>query len=72
MSHSVEATRLPNLWYGALRRKTGMTTRKVNKAIQVALVEDDPGVRANLAAMINIFGRDTPVELKFTEVEREE
>jgi len=30
-----------------------MSTRKVNKAIQVALVEDDPGVRANLAAMIN-------------------
>lgn len=30
-----------------------MTTRKVNKPIQVALVEDDPGVRANLAAMIN-------------------
>jgi hypothetical protein len=27
--------------------------RKVNKAIQVALVEDDPGVRANLAAMLN-------------------
>ena len=30
-----------------------MSTRKVNKAIQVALVEDDPGVRANLAAMLN-------------------
>jgi DNA-binding NarL/FixJ family response regulator len=30
-----------------------MTTRKVNKAIQVALVEDDPGVRANLTAMLN-------------------
>ncbi len=26
---------------------------KVTKAIQVALVEDDPGVRANLAAMLN-------------------
>jgi len=26
---------------------------KVNKVIQVALVEDDPGVRANLAAMLN-------------------
>jgi DNA-binding NarL/FixJ family response regulator len=25
----------------------------VNKAIQVALVEDDPGVRANLAAMLD-------------------
>lgn len=30
-----------------------MTKPKVNKAIQVALVEDDPGVRANLAAMLN-------------------
>jgi len=30
-----------------------MTKHKVNKAIQVALVEDDPGVRANLAAMLN-------------------
>jgi len=28
-------------------------TPKVNKVIQVALVEDDPGVRANLAAMLN-------------------
>lgn len=27
--------------------------RRLNKPIQVALVEDDPGVRANLAAMIN-------------------
>jgi len=27
--------------------------RKVNKAIQVALVEDDPHLRANLAAMLN-------------------
>ncbi len=30
-----------------------MKRQKVNKAIQVALVEDDPGVRANLAAMLD-------------------
>ena len=30
-----------------------MSIRNVNKAIQVALVEDDPGVRANLAAMLD-------------------
>ncbi|HWW01887.1 MAG TPA: response regulator transcription factor [Candidatus Acidoferrum sp.] len=30
-----------------------MNTSRVNKAIQVALVEDDPGVRANLATMLN-------------------
>jgi DNA-binding NarL/FixJ family response regulator len=30
-----------------------MSTRKVNQVIQVSVVEDDPGVRANLAAMIN-------------------
>ncbi|MCX6884381.1 MAG: response regulator transcription factor [Verrucomicrobia bacterium] len=30
-----------------------MTPHRLNKPIQVALVEDDPGVRANLAAMIN-------------------
>ena len=30
-----------------------MSTRSVNKVIQVALVEDDPGVRANLAAMLD-------------------
>ncbi|HWX22815.1 MAG TPA: response regulator transcription factor [Candidatus Binatia bacterium] len=30
-----------------------MKKQNVNKAIQVALVEDDPGVRANLAAMLN-------------------
>jgi DNA-binding NarL/FixJ family response regulator len=30
-----------------------MMTRKVSKAIQVALVEDDPNLRANLAAMLN-------------------
>lgn len=30
-----------------------MSNRKVNKAIQVALVEDEPGVRANLAKMID-------------------
>lgn len=30
-----------------------MSNRKVNKAIQVALVEDDAGVRANLAKMID-------------------
>ncbi len=30
-----------------------MSKRKVNRAIQVALVEDDAGVRANLAALLN-------------------
>jgi DNA-binding NarL/FixJ family response regulator len=30
-----------------------MSTSRVNKVIQVALVEDDAGVRANLAAMLN-------------------
>ena len=30
-----------------------MNKRNVNKAIQVALVEDDPNLRANLAAMLN-------------------
>lgn len=30
-----------------------MNSRKVNRVIQVALVEDDPGVRANLAAMLD-------------------
>lgn len=30
-----------------------MNKRSVNKTIEVALVEDDPGVRAQLAAMIN-------------------
>lgn len=30
-----------------------MDKRKVNKAIQVALVEDDPNLRANLTAMLN-------------------
>jgi len=30
-----------------------MNKRRVNKAIQVALVEDDPNLRANLAAMLN-------------------
>src|ERR1017187_3440248 len=30
-----------------------MNKRKVNKAIQVALVEDDPNLRANLTAMLN-------------------
>jgi DNA-binding NarL/FixJ family response regulator len=30
-----------------------MNERKLNKAIQVALVEDDEGVRANLAALLN-------------------
>ncbi len=30
-----------------------MNRRKVNKAIQVALVEDDPNLRANLIAMLN-------------------
>ena len=33
--------------------ETGMNKRKVNKAIQVALVEDDPNLRANLTAMLN-------------------
>lgn len=30
-----------------------MNTRRVNRVIQVALVEDDPGVRANLATMLD-------------------
>lgn len=30
-----------------------MNTRRVNKPIQVALVEDDPGVRASLAALLD-------------------
>lgn len=30
-----------------------MNMRRVNKAIQVALVEDDPNLRANLTAMLN-------------------
>lgn len=30
-----------------------MSSKKVNKAIQVALVEDDPSLRNNLAAMLN-------------------
>ena len=30
-----------------------MNKKRVNKAIQVALVEDDPNLRANLAAMLN-------------------
>jgi len=41
------------MWYGAGRQKSLMNKRKVNKSIQVALVEDDPGVRANLAAMLD-------------------
>jgi DNA-binding NarL/FixJ family response regulator len=41
------------MWYGALDGKERMNTRKVNKTIQVALVEDDPGVRANLTKIID-------------------
>lgn len=42
------------MWYGASTFPTGMNThRRVNKTIQVALVEDDAGVRANLAAILN-------------------
>jgi DNA-binding NarL/FixJ family response regulator len=40
------------MWYGSAVPKACMTQR-VNKTIQVALVEDDPGVRANLAKMID-------------------
>jgi DNA-binding NarL/FixJ family response regulator len=36
-----------------LGRKIGMSIRRVNKPIEVALVEDDPGVRANLAALLD-------------------
>jgi DNA-binding NarL/FixJ family response regulator len=32
---------------------SAMKKQKVNRAIQVALVEDDPGVRANLVAMLD-------------------
>lgn len=35
-------------------------------------IEDVNLARETVRVMINIFGRDTPVELKFTEVEREE
>ena len=40
---------------GMVRRapESRMNRRKLNKAIQVALVEDDAGVRANLAALLN-------------------
>lgn len=41
------------MWYGAAPGERRMSNRKVNKAIQVALVEDDPGVRANLTRMID-------------------
>lgn len=41
------------MWYGAATANQDMNKRSVNKTIEVALVEDDPGVRAQLAAMIN-------------------
>ncbi|MCW5555654.1 MAG: response regulator transcription factor [Verrucomicrobiae bacterium] len=42
------------MWYGAEAAPAIMNTpRRVNKIIQVALVEDDAGVRANLAAILN-------------------
>jgi DNA-binding NarL/FixJ family response regulator len=41
------------MWYGAPVACSAIKTVKVNKTIQVALVEDDPGVRANLAAMLD-------------------
>jgi DNA-binding NarL/FixJ family response regulator len=41
------------MWYGPPDAERSMSIRKVNRAIQVALVEDDPGVRANLARMID-------------------
>ncbi len=41
------------MWYGKTLNETGMNNRKVNKAIQVAVVEDDPNLRANLTAMLN-------------------
>ena len=41
------------MWYGMKHIENSMNKRKVNKAIQVALVEDDPNLRANLTAMLN-------------------
>lgn len=41
------------MWYGVPGRERFMNTSRVNKTIQVALVEDDPGVRSNLAAMLD-------------------
>ena len=41
------------MWYGVPQGEERMSTRKVNRAIEVALVEDDAGVRANLARMID-------------------
>ena len=41
------------MWYGGVWFALLIDMSKVNKPIQVALVEDDPGVRANLAAMLD-------------------
>lgn len=38
---------------GTIKRYDNMSRHKMNKAIQVALVEDDPNLRANLVAMLN-------------------
>src|SRR5512132_4201266 len=40
------------MWYGFPSFKACMS-QLVNRTIQVALVEDDPGVRANLARMLD-------------------
>ena len=41
------------MWYGATDNQRSIHNRKVSKAIQVALVEDDANLRANLTAMLN-------------------
>ncbi len=41
------------MWYGGPRPLARMNPRRVNKTIDVSLVEDDPEVRANLAKMID-------------------
>lgn len=41
------------MWDGGTHTQWNMNKTKVNKTIQVALVEDDPNLRANLAAMLN-------------------
>ena len=41
------------MWYGWRPDERSKMKRQVNKVIQVALVEDDPHLRANLAAMLN-------------------
>jgi DNA-binding NarL/FixJ family response regulator len=41
------------MWYVHLDHKKGIMKRSMNKPIQVALVEDDPNLRANLTAMLN-------------------